>query len=393
MNTRTADVSRRTYVRIALAAALAVSCLIAGLTLVGSFDTGSSLACKLMCAVALLAGMLALALGWKEQNPRYQTLFYLLAAWLLWTGIQEPVQAGLLRWVFVHPKRAFYAAEFNHMMWALTALLVGATVMVDAVLRPWRMGSKWPVALVVALALWGLLWHEYLQNPEHLYRQPLIQDFVAVDGVVRRETLEGRAFPGAAEISRQLVLPRWDGTERVGQLQADENLARIGQILEYLDGPDDYVLLVLRPLNASDGWVALACIVLIGTGLGLRAWRDPPESALIEKVLMLLFLTWVYESLHAFFFSLVRDAEVYTTVSDIGFVISALLYSALAYMFSRRLDFITSIEGRYYERVLERDASSVTRWVDRFDLYVLKNFLGRRGPLKRLFTLKNNRYA
>ena len=393
MNTLTADVSRRTYVRLAFAASFSSFCLIAGLAFVGSFSAGSSLACKLMCGVALLAGMVALASGWKESNLRYQTLFYLLAVWLLWTGIQEPVQAGLLRWVFVHPKRAFYAVEFNHMMWALTALLVGAYVLVDAVLRPWRIGAKWFVALLLALSFWGLLWHEYLLNPEHLYRQPLVQDFVAVDRAVRQRALDGGGFPGAAEISRQLTLPRWEGTERVGKLQAEESAARIGELLEYLDGPEDYVLLVIRPLNALDGLVALACIMLIGLGLGLRAWRDPPESAHIEKVLMLLLLTWVYESLHAFFFSLVRDSDVYATVSDIGFVISAALYFMLAYMFSRRLDFITSIEGRYYERVLEHDASSVTRWVDRFDLYVIKKFLGRRAPLRRLFTVKNNRYA
>jgi hypothetical protein len=346
-----------------------------------------------MCGVALLSGILGVVVAAREKNPRYQTLFFLLAVWLLWTGSQELLQKALTNWVFDHSEKSFYAIEFNHMMWALTALLASGYILVDSIFRKTPIGGKCGLSILGVVLLWGLLWLPFLQDPEHLYQRPLVRDFVAVDELVSQGPHSASSLHDAGDISRRLTLPRWDGIRSVGVLGPGENLVRIKEILDYLDGPEDYVLMVLRPLNTRDGWAALFSVIFIGTGLGFRIVRDRPESAFVEKILMLLLLTWVYEALHAFSFTAVRSTEVFASIYDIGFCISAFLYLVLGYLFSRRLDFITSIEGQYYEHVLQRDAGSVTRWIDRFDLFILDKFLGHRGPLRRLFTTKDNRLA
>ena len=362
--------------------------LIAGLTMTGSSATGSSFASLLMCGLGLLSGLLCVDLGNKERNPRHQVLLLLLAFWLLWTGLQEIVQNAFMNWLSVHPDKSFYAAEFNHMMWTLTGLLASGYVFTDALLRRASVSLKWFVALTLVLAVWGVLWLPVLKDPELPYKQPLVRDFIVLDEYVTRHSHSSGKMPDPHQIARQVSLPKWEGLEPVGLLEGEYNLSRIEEVLEYLEGPEDYVMMVLRPLNERDGWVALMCVLFIGLALGARAVHDRPESAYIEKILLLLFLTWVFEAVHAFSFSLLRSVDIFRSVYDTGFLISSVLYLFLGFLISRRIDFVMSIEGQYYEQLLLRDAASVTRWIDRFDQFILNRFLGRRGPLKRLFTVK-----
>ena len=379
----------RTLNRVALVGALSGLMLIAGLVFAGPLDPTTPTASRLMCTMALMAGLLSIALGDKETNVRYRVLLLLLALWLIWTGLQEIVQNGFLNWLSVPPEKAFYAAEFNHMMWTLLGLLLGGFILADSVLEKTSIILKWFAALGLVLVIWGTLWIPVLEDPEMLYTQPLVRDFVVLDEYLAQQGLVSGRIPEAIEIAQKVSLPLWDGSKQVGTLTGDDNLSRIEEVLEYLEGPDDYVMLILRPLNERDGWAALMCVFFLGASLIVKMFRDRPESAFIEKILLLLLLTWVFETLHAFLFSLFRSMDVFRTASATGFLISAVLFVLLALLLSRRIDFVTSIEGQYYERVLLQDATAVTRWVDRFDQFIIRRFLGREGPMRRLFTLKN----
>lgn len=379
----------RTYFRLVMAGSLAVGVLLLGSALAGPSDPGFIMLSRVMCAMALMSGLLALALGERESNIRYRLFMLLLAVWLTWTGVQEIVQNAFVQWLIVSPEKSYYAAEFNHMMWTLLGLLLGAFAFTDSVLAGRSVATKWFAALGGVLVLWAGLWLPVLQDPELLYKQPLVEDFVAVDGYLSEHWVSGK-MPQAQDIAGELSLIDREGRGPGTMLQGEQNVARIEEVLGYLRGPEDYVMLVLRPLNERDGWAAVICVVCLGIALGVRFLRDRPESAFIEKILLLLFLIWVFESLHAFSFSLLRSLEAFRSVHGIGYGTSAMLFIVLAYLLSRRTDFVTSIEGQYYERVLLRDASLVTRWVDPFDRFILSRFLGRRGPLRRLFTLKND---
>ena len=342
-----------------------------------------------MCGMALMAGLLSVVLGDREANLRYRVLLLLLSLWLLWTGLQEVVQNGFINWFSVPPEKSFYAAEFNHMMWTLLGLLLGGFVFTDTVLERASVILKWFAALALVIAFWGMLWIPVLEDPELLYKQPLVKDFIVLDEYLAQHVPVSGRLPEASEIAREVSLPLWNGADAIGTLAGDENTARIEEVLGYLEGPDDYVIMILRPLYERDGWAALLCVFLLGSSLVVRLFRGRPESALIEKIELLLLLTWVFEALHAFLFTLFRNMDVFRTAYAMGFLVSALLFLALAYLLSRRIDFVSSIEGQYYERALLQDAARVTRWVDRFDQFILKRFLGREGPTKRLFTLKN----
>lgn len=375
--------------RVALMGALSGLLLIVGLVIAAPLDPTTSTASRLMCTTALMAGLLSVALGDKETNVRYRVLLLLLALWLLWTGLQEIVQSGFLNWLSVPPEKSFYAAEFNHMMWTLLGLLLGGFIFADTILEHTSVILKWFAALLLVLVIWGILWVPVLEDPEMLYKQPLVRDFVVLDEYLAQQGMISGGIPEAIEIARNVSLPLWDGAKQIGTLTGDENLARIQEVLDYLEGPDDYVMLILRPLNERDGWAALMCVFFLGASLVVRMFRDRPESAFIEKILLLLLLMWVFETLHAFLFSLFRSMDVFRTASATGFLISGVLFVLLALLLSRRIDFVTSIEGQYYERVLLQDATTVTRWVDRFDQFIIRRFLGREGPMRRLFTLKN----
>ncbi len=385
----TARSAARTVQRILFFGIVASAILVAGLALTGPPDPSTPLASRLMCWAALTAGLLSIILGDKESNGRYRVLLLLLSFWLVWTGLQEIVQNVFVRWFSVAAEKSFYAVEFNHIMWTLTGLLLASFIAVDSFSDRLVLGLKWALALVLALIVWGALWVPVLGDPEMLYKEPLVKDFVVIDEYLTTQADAGRGQLDASTIAREVSLRDWEGGEQGVLLRTDQNLSRIKEVLAYMEGPQDYVMMLLRPLNARDGWAGLFCVVMLGVSSGIKMFRDRPESAYVEKIIFFLFFIWVFETFHAFSFSVLRSMDVFRVAYGTGFVISALLFLLLGFLLSRRIDFVVSIEGRYYERVLLRDASSVTRWIDHFDEFILKRFFHRGGSSKRLFTLRD----
>ena len=79
--------------------------------------------------------------------------------------------------------------------------------------------------------------------------------------------------------------------------------------------------------------------------------------------------------LHHYAFARARTLESLLELFAMGYYITLATMVALMFLFVVRLRFIQSIEGNYYERQLDVDASRVTRWRDAFDNWVLRQFM------------------
>ena len=133
--------------------------------------------------------------------------------------------------------------------------------------------------------------------------------------------------------------------------------------------------------------LAIAAIVLY---LLYAFIYDPPIPAYFDKLMLLMLPYSMFEAIHSYAFSIASSKETFVTFSEVGQLFSCVILIAILWILRLRLQFVSSVEGKYYELSIRRDHRAITRWRDVVDNWVIRQFVNG-SDLDRRFLIRGER--
>jgi hypothetical protein len=116
-------------------------------------------------------------------------------------------------------------------------------------------------------------------------------------------------------------------------------------------------------------------LVFIVIYLAYNYFYDPPKRAYLEKIVLLFLLYCAFEALHFYAFARSVMWVNLTHMATLGQYLSVGVTLVLLWLFSLRLKFVLSPEGKFYERYLATNSKQITRWRDAVDNWIVRKFL------------------
>ena len=181
----------------------------------------------------------------------------------------------------------------------------------------------------------------------------------------------------------------WKDGIKTGLLFPEEKLVRANALYAYL--PDNWPVLVFKPLYSDALRMAVVSIGFILLFFGYLYMKDPPQGAYIEKIMFLLLVFCSLEALHLWTAMKEVEWSASSSIWTVGLNVSNVVLALLAGAFLMRLRFITSVKGEFYEQELAIRPSTITRWRDSLDNLVVEKFFNRKLILGRMFVSPNRR--
>jgi hypothetical protein len=266
----------------------------------------------------------------------------------------------------------------------LSLIVLHLTICVTTKLEA-RKGLACGFALATAICL--ALYSPYFQDPRYAVKRPDAVDYRLVEQSVHRLQEEGDTTLSAASISKRVILcdylPGGAKVALVGQQKED----RIAYLLTYLRY-NNLAGITLAPLYRMFAYQSfLLVFILVGSSMWAYV-KGPPTSAYLEKIAWMLVPYCLLEGFHHFVFSTLVDPDSFEFASAIGVYFSLVLLIGLAVLFALRLRFLSTVEGRYYERSIERNPNRLTRWRDEMDQWILRQFMNPGELDRRFLTLR-----
>lgn len=265
----------------------------------------------------------------------------------------------------------FYLFQYYLQLYFLLLWFSVTYFVVDHALRRLRVYQKYLLVALVVGGSCGYLCYPYFANPKYLYTLTDYRDYKAIRDAMKDLEKDGISKPTVEEIASVVRFQRPEGVNAVA---AKGREIRVAEILPYFRG-DDFGLLVMRPLWWTCFLMAAGSLLFLLVFVLYQYLVDPPESAYLEKIAWCLVLYCSFEVLHFYAFTQAGSWELFVQLEMLGGYVSVAAMIALLFLFFVRLRFVQSIEGTYYERQLEIDASHITRWRDAFDNWVLRQFM------------------
>lgn len=265
-----------------------------------------------------------------------------------------------------------------------------AYVTFDQLATNLKFGQKYLLVFVVVGGCFVYYHYPFLSDPRHVYSTADAKDLEML-----RATLEemrghlGQA-PTAQDLASVINLPNHDQEFSSDKLPMSANLARIVQLLPFLVGENNYVVLYVRPLYVTTVQMCVVALGFIILFFGYQYAKDPPQGAYIEKMMFLFLIFVTMEILHAW--SYVKSVEwaSFYEIMNAGQVISVGILLLIGLVMVLRLRFITSPKGQFYEREIIENPAGITRWRDAVDDLMLHYFFNRKTVLGRLFADRRN---
>jgi hypothetical protein len=271
----------------------------------------------------------------------------------------------------------------------LTMAFVVIYLTVDVLFRDFRVYQKYVVSLGIALMFFGFYYAPYFDDPKHLYHTADVLDYktlvASYDGWVN----EVGEAPSPGTLAEITEMYSWKNGVKTGVLFPEEKLERANALYAYL--PDNWLLLLLKPLYFDALRMAVVCIGFILLFFGYLYMKDPPQGAYIEKIMFLLLVFCSLEVLHLWTAMKEVEWSASRSIWTVGLYLSDVVLLLLVGAFSMRLRFITSVKGEFYEQELAISPSAVTRWRDSLDNLVVEKFFNRKLILGRMFVSPNRR--
>jgi hypothetical protein len=326
------------------------------------------------CSCAL-GGIISMRLWKSEVRLGTKFTFLNISIWLFVNALLSPI---FNLCVHLFPlsdawwRIGFY--EYNSLLYFLLLFISVCFLAIDQVLPSQRLVFKYTLVLIFAAVVWGVNAFPYLSDVKVLSKQPSYLDYVLVRESADKLKRSGEQNPTPEAIARALESVATNNGSNLARLPKVERERRITEILPYIAGLNG-ILLFYSPLWKSCASIAIVCVVLLLGLLTCQYIANKQVGAYLEKLAWCLVVYCVCESLHQFLFTRVSDNEVHRFMETSGQVISTGGLLTIAGLLLVRLRFIDSVEGKYYERRLLEDASRITRWRDRFDMWILRQFM------------------
>lgn len=247
-----------------------------------------------------------------------------------------------------------------------------------------KTSRKYFVTLLAIGGLWSYLFYPYFADPRYLYTTTDVVHYRKIDATLQELRNIGRINPTAHEVSSLVRLSVPETGKVARELTGAEKEQRVAYLLPYMEG-DNYMPLVYKPLFRDEAWMGILCVGAIVLFLIYHYTKDPPKTAYLEKIALLLLPYCCFEALHFYVFRTTRSWENLYRSEVLGQYFSMSTMLVLLVIFYSRLKFIPSVEGKFYERRVLTDAKSITRWRDAFDNWILRQFMNPEELERRFF--------
>ncbi|HWP82537.1 MAG TPA: hypothetical protein VNN76_07770 [Bacteroidota bacterium] len=329
----------------------------------------------ILIAVMALVGLISVATYVREEVPRNKAIFINFGVFFLFT-LHSYLYPFWGKAIFSDsPFASVYffqygpnAASYFFMAFAILY------VVIDTLFSKFRIYQKYLLTLVIVGGTFTYYYYPILSNPRYLYQTPDILDYKAVSSAIQDLERAGITKPSQEQIAESADLYAWNDGVQVGTLFIDKKIARVKEILPYLEG-ENYLVLIFKPLFTNVIYMNVLCIVFILLFFGYQYKNDPPQGAYIEKIIFSFLPYCSLEIVH--FFGYIKSVEFaeYLQFHSIAVYLSLLNVLLLLVFFSLRLRFITSVTGNFYERELVSDPEHTSRWRDSIDSLIVRHFL------------------
>jgi hypothetical protein len=271
----------------------------------------------------------------------------------------------------------FFGAYFLFLAFAIIYLTV------DVLFRDFHAYQKYAVSLAIALTFFGFYYAPYFEDPKHLHHTADVLDYKSLTTSYEEWVNEVGEAPSAKTLAEITEMYSWKDGVKTGLLFSEEKLVRANALYAYL--PDNWRVLVFKPLYFDAMRMGVACIGFILLFFGYLYMKDPPQGAYIEKIMFLFLVFCSLEVLHLWTAMKEVEWSASGSIWTVGLNVSNVVLALLAGAFSMRLKFITSVKGEFYEQELALSPSAVTRWRDSLDNLVVEKFFNRKLILGRMF--------
>ena len=343
----------------------------------------------LLGSLSAMLGVVSVFLLKREPSGETKALFFILAGLFFVHGLGFGIFYLIKSWLFPTDEWAtFFVDQYRQQLYFL--LLSGCInyLIIDLTMRRYSKAARYFLSAAMTICVCGSQFYPYVFNAKYLYTTQDIVDFRLIRSTIEELNKNGNPNPSIDDIASRLGV-RPPDSDRLGFAHSDaERMERVSEIVPYLSG-DEVTLLVWRPLWHSCVVVALIAIASILCFVFYNYVIDPPKRAYLEKILWCLLPLCGFEALHYSVFMRVKNMDEFRSTGVIGMYASMAVLAVLLLLLLLRLRFVESIEGRFYERRLVQDASSITRWRDAFDNWVLRQFMDPRELNQRFLVHPN----
>jgi hypothetical protein len=260
-------------------------------------------------------------------------------------------------------------------------------VTIDVLFRDFRAYQKYLLTGAIVAGFFVYYYHPIITNPTHLYSTNEILEWKEVDRAAAAYTQGHGTFPTVEELTRTLtsesapLLFRYSDAERYN---------RVTWLFPYL-AADNYLTLLVKPLNQNSIQMGVLSVGMILLFFGYLYKKDPPQGAYIEKMMFFFLLLVSLEIFHNWSLMNVIEWDLSLQMIGMGEMLSAFLLCVIALFFLLRLRFITTAYGEFYETELVESPTTITRWRDALDNYVLAHFFSKDSMVGRFFVDPNLR--
>lgn len=334
----------------------------------------------------ILIGIVSLYIFKREPSLKNKPIFLNFAIFSL-ANVGSFLNAFIGKAFFTGERYAIFFAYQYFSVGLLYFLLTFSLIYVvfDTLFNDFQIYKKYLLTLLVVGGTFAYYYSPVFTDPKHAYHTPEIVDFKAVTTTIDQLKKEGNANPTSNEIAAIADLPAWNDGKVVGTLFQEQKIARVNELLPYMEG-GNFLMLLYRPLYLDVVYMNVLCLVFIFLFFGYQYKNDPPQGAYIEKIVFLFLPYCSLEILHYYGYIKSVEYATYLDIHRIGQYLTLLNLALLLIFFSLRLRFITSVKGEFYERELVSDSEHISRWRDSFDNLIVRHFLDPQTLHGRLFT-------
>jgi hypothetical protein len=335
---------------------------------------------KLNMALQSLLFLISCFILKREPNRKQKFIFFNFVAFFSLSMLQVGHDFIGTAFFTELPYVGFFYFQYLSLAFVLLLSIAVVYLVIDLLFFEFKIYQKYLVTFVIVFTFFGILFSQFISNPLYLYSTEDIKQWKALDDEVRQLD----EIPAATLLASKVTLQKWEDGKPVGDLYPNENLNRIEVLIPYLQN-DSWMVLFYKPIYLNTIYMNVMLIGCILLFFGYQYKKDPPQGAYIDKIMFLLLLFSSMEILHHWGYIKSVEYGSMTELFDIGQYVTFLVEILMVLFFSLRLQFISSVQGEFYETELATNPAQVTRWRDWVDNIVLSHFFNFKVFNGRLF--------
>jgi len=203
-------------------------------------------------------------------------------------------------WLFIgktffveHRYASHFYFQYYSSLYIFALALAVVYLVIDTLFNNFKVAQKYFISLSICFLFFGFYFYQIISDPLYLYNTEDIRQWKTLANYVEKNQM----IYNPEELSHHVNLLSWAGDKPIGELYPKENLARIEELLPYLEG-ENYRALLTQPLYSSIIHMEVMIIGFILLFFGYQYKKEPPQGAYIDKIVFAFLLFISTDILH-----------------------------------------------------------------------------------------------